>query len=316
MTALPLGQLPGGAALLRVASVDSASGLALSALDGTGQVLWSIDIDRLAKPVNGVLDSHTGDLVGFTDLTGDAIPDVGVAVQKASGLAVQAIDGLTGEIAWESTLSDVQQIVPVLIDEVSGAAAAAGGQASSALAAAAGAVQQVRAGATTALLALGTSATGATLSLIDPLTGAVQWTTTAAVPLGSGLVGLSADLAGDLDGDGKQDLLVTAAFDSSGSASTAQDKTAGGMRSASAAGDSTSSAGSVTAVSGDSGQTLYAASAEPTGPNALEFGSDAGPAASSEQAGDDNGNAIPGPGLFSLGAALALGVLWRRRRSA
>jgi hypothetical protein len=313
VSALPLGQLPDGAALLEVAST-AGSQLALSALDGAGNVLWSIDIDGLAKPVNGVLDEHTGDLVGFTDLTGDAVPDVAVAVQEGSALALQAIDGLTGRIAWNATIPEADRIVPV----VAGLSAAAAGAASGAVRAANSlrgsaqdAVAEVQSGGTAALLALGTSATNATLTLVDPLTGAVQWVATAAVPATAKLSHLTAQAAGDLDGDGAQDLLVTAHFNVTGDGDPA-----GSRRSAAADADEDGTqAGSVTAVSGQSGQTIYAASAAP-GTAALDYGSS--DAAASSSSGDDDGDkGIPGTGLGPTLLAIAFGgaLLVRRRRA-
>ncbi len=302
MTALPLGALPGGPALLRAAS-GTAGPLALSALDGAGAVLWSVDVDRLAKPVNAVLDAYTGELAGFTDLTGDAIPDVAVSVATSTGLSLQAIDGRTGAIAWSAELADVDRVVPV----VAGAANQVAGKVSGSLQAAQGVVTEVQAGATASLLALGTSASKATLQLLDPLTGTVQWAAAAAVPIGAGLAHLSAQAAGDLDGDGLQDLLVTANFNASASLP------ARSSASRAVADRDGSSPGSVSAVSGDSGQTLYATS-DGSGASALEYETSSVPATQSSGA-DGEGNGIPGPLPVSLALALGLATLWRRRRT-
>lgn len=305
MTAVPLGALPDGPALLRAAS-GTAGPLALSALDGAGSVLWSVEVDRLAQPVNAVLDSYTGELTGFTDLTGDAVPDVAVSIVTSAGLSLQAIDGLTGAIAWSVEIADADRVVPVIAGAASQAAGLAG-QVNVAAQAATGAVMEVQAGATAALLALGTSATAATVQLIDPLTGAVQWVSTAAVPMGAGLASLSAHAAGDLDGDGLQDLLVTANFNASASVMATRSL---GSRSV-AEGDG-SSPGSVSAVSGDSGQTLYSTSGG-SGGSGLQYETSSVPAAESDDE-DGEGKGIPGPLPVSLVVALGLATLWRRRR--
>jgi hypothetical protein len=312
VTALPLGALPDGAALLEVAitGVDAGSDLVLTALDGTGKVLWTVQVDGLAQPVNAALDVHTGDLVGFTDLTGDAVPDVAVAVREGAGLALQAIDGLTGEVAWNLTIPDADEVVPVVV----ATAPTLAGQGADAITLASGAVDEAKAGATSALLALGTSATEATLTLVDPVTGAVQWVATAAVPAGAGLASLSVDAAGDLDSDGVQDLMVTANFNATGGAGMASSARASGSGLGADSDDAAGSPGSVTAVSGADGDTLYASSAG-AGAAGLEYDSDAGPSGAASDEEDGGGNGIPGPGPALLAVALAVGVLWRRRHA-
>jgi MYXO-CTERM domain-containing protein len=315
LAALPLGELPDGAALLQVASqgTSASADLALSALDGTGKVLWSVDVSGLAVPVNTVLDEHTGDLVGFTDLTGDSVPDVAVAVQEGTGLALQVIDGLSGEVSVTASVADADRIVPVavgLAGSAASAASGAAGQVAGLAGSAADGVQEVQAGATSALLALGTSATSATLTLIDPLTGAVEWVATAPVPANAALSGLSAEVAGDLDADGVQDLLVTASYNQTGSGQSAA---RGDGRSAQDTAEG--HPGSVTAVSGGSGETLYAASAEPSGPEPLAYDTSANVGSASSDDGDgDKGIPFVGPGPVALALVLALGLASRRRR--
>ncbi len=297
MAALPLGPLPDGAALLRVAT-GTAGSLALSALDGTGQVLWSVSVDGLAEPANAVLDAHTGDITGFTDLTGDAVPDIAVAVAGSAGLELQAINGLTGEVAWNLTLPGIDHVVPVVVQ----AAATAAGQAQAAAQLAQGTVADVQAGATSALLALGSQGQQATLMLIDAAAGKVQWAAKGIVPLGSTLTHLAVDLAGDLDGDGLQDLLVSATFAGPGSSD-------GFAVAQSNAGP----ADSVTAVSGDSGATLYTASAETNGPG-LEFEETTAPASESTSSSGAERDGIPAPTPALLALAVLIGALLRRRR--
>ncbi len=162
------------------------------------------------------------------------------------------------------------------------------------------------------MLALGTTATEATLALVDPLTGAVEWTATAVVPAAAGLARLSAEAAGDLDGDGTQDLLVTAHFNATGGSSPAARDSA-----AETAEDGQATApGSVTAVSGDGGETLYAASAEPSGSPALDYESGSGTAGGQTSADGDGDKGIPGLGLApSVGVLGALALFARRRRA-
>lgn len=318
MAALPLGALPGGAALLEVASVEGASSLALSALDGAGSVLWEVQLDAMARPVNAALDVHTGDITGFTDLTGDAVPDVAVVVEQASGaagqasgLALQVIDGLSGEIVQDLPLPGVQDVVPVAIGTASQLAAAGQGAADGAgeaLTAVGGEVEHVASGATTALLALGTNATHATVALIDPVAGQVEWLATADLPIGADIVSLSATMAGDLDGDGVQDLLVTANADSTGPGATS----GSAARGADAADEAGGTPTAVTAVSGRSGETLYAASATPAGDEVVYESGE--PAQQSPDEDDEGGNGVPGvgPGVL-LAAVVALAMLLRRR---
>lgn len=311
MAALPLGTLPGGDALLQVASLDAAAGLTLSALDGSGSVLWSIGVDGLAEPVNAVLDVHTGDITGFTDLTGDGIPDVAVAVQQGADLVLQTIDGATGDLVWSTTLEAADTVVPVAI-EIAGMVTSTAGQGAGAAGAVAGlagsGVAAVQSGAPSALLALGTTATEVTLNLVNPATGAVHWVASAAVPPGLAVASLSVATGGDLDGDGVQDLLVTA------HANASMTSGSGGARSTHAASAGGSGeATSVTAVSGATGDSSYAIAAD--GGDGLDFESGVAPAAASEEA-DGGDNGIPGAGTGFLAAALlAAAFAWRRRQA-
>jgi hypothetical protein len=210
LAALPLGALPDGPALLEASLAEGATSLTLQALGATGSVLWSVDVDRLAFPANEVLDPYTQDLLGFTDLTGDGFPDVAVASNLsggAGGLHLEAIDGVTGDLAWEADLPNAQDVVPVVI----GLAQLAQQEAEDAvgngnqsldvadlpgLDGATDAVQEATTSGASALLAIGHSTSNATLTLVDGLTGEVAWTASAglpSLPLGK----LTADVAGD-----------------------------------------------------------------------------------------------------------------------
>ncbi len=274
---LPLGQLPGGAALLQAEQLEGATAIVLSALDGAGQVLWSLPVDALATPVNAALDPFTGDLLGFTDLTGDGLPDIAVAARTAGGLALQAIDGATGTVAWNITVDGATEVVPVVVQGVASGVAAA------------------RSGAEGALLAIGTSSTEVVLTLLDSATGAVEWTGTAAVSSSTPVGNVSAQAVGDVDGDGEQDLLVTADFSGGGEAS-----------------------GSVAVVSGLTGETVWANVTDPMRSGAeLSFQSEAGPAsrAGLESVAEEGGEK-GSPGLGMAAAALALVVAFAFRRRA
>ena len=318
VAALPLGQLPDGLALLEAVQVEGATTLTLSALDGAGSVLWSVDVDGLARPVNAAIDAYTGDILGFTDLTGDAIPDVAVAVDTGTGLAIQAIDGATGAIAWDLDLPDVSEVMPVVVglaEAAQGAAGAVGAGAGAdasvdgsitvanlpGLGDATDLVQETAVGATSALLALGHSSTNATLALIDAVTGEVVWTAVASLPASFDVGSFTAQVAGDLDADQVQDLLVSVVSNASVAAEGA------------AAAASGTTSGTIAAVSGATGETLYTQASLASAPSGLEFESTFGPASAGQSAPESNG--IPGPGPALLALALAVGVALRRRRA-
>jgi len=288
LTALPLGTLPGGPAILQVAAKTAGGALSLSALGATGKVLWSVDVPGMAVPVNAALDAYTHDIQGFTDLTGDAVPDVAVAVQTTQGLALRTIDGATGQLAWATNLTGIAQasnVIPV----VRSAAQHAGDVATAAV------------GQTTALVAVGAQAGTATLRMLDAATGKVLWTATAALPVGADPARLDLSVAGDLDKDGVQDLLVSAAFNG-----TSGSHAMGGG--AASAGSGPAPDTTVTAVSGSSGQTLYKSS---DGSQPVAFTAGGGPAASSSGA-----PAKGSPGFGAVGALAVLAVAawaWRRR---
>lgn len=321
VAALPLGELQRGTALLEAVQVEGAAQMTLRAIDGTGSAIWSVDVDGLARPANLALDPHTGDVLGFTDLTGDAVPDVGVMVQQGSGLVLQAIDGATGAIEWDLTIPNASEVIPVVIgtaQAVGGAAGAVSASASVSVAqrpgldAAADGVQEAVSGASSALLAVGHSQTNATLTLVDAATGAVAWTSAAQLPASFDLGRLAVQAAGDLDGDQVQDLLVTATSNASlGAEPGARQGGRQAGASADAEGDGAPVA-TVAAVSGSSGDTLWTNSTGAGAPDGLDFEGDVAPASAGESDVDRKG--VPAPALPWLAAAVALAALLVRRR--
>jgi hypothetical protein len=194
VAALPLGHLPAGPALLKVQRLAGEASTTLSALDATGRQIWSAQVSSLARPVNQVLDPYTGDVLGFTDLTKDGVPDVAVAVQQGTSLALQALDGATGKLAWAATIPDATSALPLALS--------AAGQAR-------GQVLAAASGAPAHLLAIGGSATAPVVTLVDAASGKVAWTAHLALQAGRSAANVTAQAAGDLNADGIQDVLVT-----------------------------------------------------------------------------------------------------------
>lgn len=221
LAALPLGTLPGGAALLKVKHVAGAATMELSALDVTGAAKWTATINAAAMPINVALDAYTQDIVGFTDLTGDGLPDVGSAVRTGSSTALQVIDGVTGRVAWNATISNVQQMIPMT------------------LAIAGPAVVSAQAGVTGALLVV-SNGTSPALTLLDGASGKVQWTAQLVLSAAAPAVAITVQAAGDINADGVQDIVATVVRDASAGVGAAADVPA-----------------SVLVIAGDSGQTLW-----------------------------------------------------------
>jgi hypothetical protein len=321
VAALPLGQLQGAASLLKVEQVQGAASLTLSALDGAGSVLWSVDVDGLAKPANLALDPYTGDVLGFTDLTGDAVPDVGVAVQQGKDLLLQAIDGATGAIAWNVTVPDATEVVPVVVGAAQAVGSAAGAASASAsvgvaqhpgLSGSTDQVQEAVSGASAALLAYGHTATNATLSLVDTASGALAWTSVASLPPTFDLGSLDVQAAGDLNGDQVQDLLVTALANvSAGGQSGARSQWSSG--SAAAAGDAEAPVATVATVNGATGDTMWSNSTAAGAPQSLDFQGDVAPASAGTSEPDKG---APAPALPLVVAVVALAAVAMRRRRA
>jgi len=190
LAAVPLGSLPTGAAILQVKHLAGSATTELSALDVAGAAKWTASIDAAAMPLNAALDEFTQDVKGFTDLTGDGVPDVGVGVAGATSMAIKVIDGATGQIAWNATIDGATQAVPLLM-------ATAGPM-----------VKAAQAGATTALAVVSTGANPA-ITLLDGATGKVEWTVKTVSSLAStAKAQVTLQAAGDLDKDGVQDILA------------------------------------------------------------------------------------------------------------
>lgn len=315
LSALPLGDLPAGPALLEASLAPTGGALSLSALGGNGQVLWTTTVDRLAKPVNAVLDPYSGDILGFTDLSGDGVADIAVAASTAAAgatgdLRLQAIDGVNGDILWNTTLPDVGQVVPVVIgasqvldlgdaNEREDQASSQGGDVNRStevadlpgLEGAVDGVEDTAVGQASMLLALGTSTANATLHLVDGVSGEVAWTSHADLA-GLDVTNLTAQVAGDLTGDQVQDLLVTAKLASAG----------------------VKDAAVVAAVSGATGETVWSQATLPASNGTrLDFNGTFGPRSDEVAKADSKG--APGPAAWTLGlAVVGAAALLRRRR--
>jgi len=192
VAALPLGSLPTGEpAILSAKQVTGAATLTLSALTVTGSVAWSVDVEAGSVPINALTDSYTGDPLGFTDLTGDGLPDVGVAARQGRDLILHAVDGATGKIAWTTSLVDVERVVPLTARDTLGQLTAVGVSPPG------------------DLLAIGNASQAPQLTLIQGTTGEVVWKLKGQLPAGTDGVDALVQPAGDLNGDNVQDLLAT-----------------------------------------------------------------------------------------------------------
>lgn len=199
VAALPLGSLPDGTpALLSAVQADGAANMTLTALDASGEAAWSVDVAAGAVPINLARDAYTGDPVGFTDLTGDGVPDVATATVEADALVLTAVNGTSGAIDWTASVAGAARVVPV--SAVADARAAATANASV---------------STTDLLAIGNDTAGPVMTLVHGTSGEVVWRVTAELPDEAELASIAAQAAGDLDADGIQDVVATVALNTS-----------------------------------------------------------------------------------------------------
>lgn len=273
--ALPLGQLNGVTALLQ-ASASASGGITLKALDGAGKVLWSVDVAGAARAANLAVDAATGDLVGFTDLTGDGAPDIGIATSSQGSLNITVLDGVSGQVAWTASVQGVDTVTAVAHKAAAGA--------SSALATVAGEASD--------LIAVGGHGQ-LTVTLIQGTTGLVEWSASAAT---SADLVASVSAAGALTGTA-QDLLITVTQASSQASSAATDATA-----------------QVYALSSTTGATIMA-NATATAGGLLQLLVTPGPAYSRPLAstGTDVVHAAPAAGVLVLAAVLVAAFVARRR---
>lgn len=162
VAALPMGDVtptvPGDPhALLLVAKGAAGDALLLECVQAD-ETLWEAELPAEAAPLNALIDPFTGDALGFTDLTGDGIPDVAALVPGDDPLsqAVQVIDGADGSSPWTT-----------VVGHVNDAATLAGPT-----------------GADLALVSTDPQAGTLRVSLLDGATGEVAWTAQAALPEG------------------------------------------------------------------------------------------------------------------------------------
>lgn len=290
VSALPLGAVGEGMALLQAAQATAGGAIDLKALDGAGQVIWSAQAEATAVAANLVRDPFSGDLSGFTDLTGDLVADVALAVPGNGSVAVKVLDGLTGQVAWVAELPSADQVLSL--------AMATGGQAVQTLSSAAGQASD--------LLGVASGVAGSLdLSLASGVDGQLRWTASASLPSGLGVVGVQS--AGDIDADGRADLLVTVGPVSAEASADASSATAA----------ATDAVRQVYAISSTTGNVVGAVST--AGLNvtaALDLVLTAGPAYLGTKAAVEETvpQAAPGAGILLGLAALASAGVVRRRK--
>lgn len=301
VAALPLGQVHDATAILQAAQATAESAIQISALDGAGQVLWTAEVAAESFAANLAFDAFTGELSGFTDLTGDAVPDVAAAVAVGSGLALTVIDGASGKVAWAAEVAGATDI-----RAIASVAATAQAQAEGAVSTATGLAGTVTpqlatlAGQASDLVAV--SGTGVlNVSVIRGLDGAVAWSATATLPASQGL--LDVQSAGDVDGDGQVDLLLSVgpvSADASADAGEATDAVAGAQ---------------AYVLSSVSGATVLATQVAGEVTGLLEFLLQEGPAYAKSVDVESSGTvkASPGAGIGIIAAVLGLALVLRRR---
>lgn len=290
--ALPLGQLSEGVpGILSIEHIQGAADMSLSVVDGAGKVLWTANVAAGAIPVNVRPDLYTGDPLGFTDLTGDGLADIGIAVPGTDGLELQSLDGATGKVAWATQLTGMATVIP--------------------LPTASSLTQTASSAATlsTDLLAIGQATSGPALSLIDGATGEVVWKLAGALPSGAAAAQLTVQAAGDLDSDGVQDLVATLTALASAPAIP------GGTLSEQENPDVEGEA--VYAISGHDGETLWSKPTDPSqNDTAVALQQESGPAFAEREESMEQKEAdgrTPAPAALIVLIAI-VGTAWLRRR--
>jgi hypothetical protein len=292
--ALPLGELSSGVpGILSIEHVTGAAEMTVSVLDGAGAVLWTLPVSPDAIPVNVRPDAYTGDPLGFTDLTGDGLADLGLAVPTADGLELQSIDGVTGKVAWTSKLAGMASVVPL-------STVADLGQLSSATP-----------NLPTDLLAVGLPTNGPALTLIDGVSGEVVWSLAGELPQGAAAAQFGIQAAGDLNADGVQDFVATLS-----SLASAPPIPGGAERDAQEEPEVDGQA--VYAISGHDGSTIWSNATDVDNKEAaVELQSQEGPAyderAEALEAEQEKGGRSPSLGAIGI-AVVAMAAAWLRSR--
>ena len=178
VTALPLGDVAGDDAdeVLVITQPASGGALSLSAQEGNGEVAWSVEVGAGAEPANAQTD-EAGNTVGFTDVTGDGVADVVVTLPDGDGLAVEVIDGATGETVWEGTFEGADSVTTTPSEDGSG----------------------------DDLIVVDVD-DGLAVEGVDGASGETEWQTGGQ---GAGSEAVTVTPVGDVDGDGTEDVLVT-----------------------------------------------------------------------------------------------------------
>jgi len=112
LSALPLGDMGGTAGSEILVVQETAEGTTLSAQSGPDTPVWSTSVPADSQPVNLDQDA-AGNVVGFTDLTGDGVPDVAVSTPTDSGLEVTVVDGSNGTTQWTQTFPGADAVTDV-----------------------------------------------------------------------------------------------------------------------------------------------------------------------------------------------------------
>lgn len=202
-TALPFGDADGqgGDEVLVVAQASPGAPIELSVVDAGGAVQWAATVPGGGEPAN-VEEDANGNAAGFSDLTGDGVPDAAVSVPSDGGLQVVVIDGASGELAWDATFPGADSIEELPADDV-GSEPTSGAEADSSTASAAPG-QLTIAGSDLVVV----DADAGTVARVDGRSGRTVWQVRGDPPASPAV---EVQAAGDVDGDGAQDVLVTIA---------------------------------------------------------------------------------------------------------
>ena len=293
--ALPLGQLAEGPpGILSIEHVTGAAEMSLSVLDGAGKVVWTAQVAADALPVNVRPDLYTGDPLGFTDLTGDGLADIGLAIPSTDGLQLQSIDGATGKVAWATQLTGMASVVPLPVAPSLTEIASSTGT------------------LPTDLLAIGVPTSGPVMSLIDGASGEVVWKLSGSLPSGAAAATIAVQAAGDLNSDGVKDLVATltalsAAPPVPGAGFDQQEQPEAEGQ-------------AVYAISGHDGETLWSKPTDPSqNDTAVALQQESGPALAEREESMEKNEAdgrTPAPAALIVVGAIVATAWFRKRRNA